>query len=206
MKRTLSVILSSLKDFYDELFLFVVVNLLCVLLSIPLVTLAPALAGVYYVTNQLAHGRYRTEWRDFFVGFRRYFVKSWQLLLADLFLLLLIVSNIIFYTSMPNEIVRLVSILWWYLLAFWLGLQIYLFPLLMEQEDERLLLVFRNAIVLTLRHPFFTIAFLLVILLLLVISLVLTVPTVVLLISLIPFLSNRALLTLIGRYPEKAGS
>ncbi|MGA9350832.1 MAG: DUF624 domain-containing protein, partial [Anaerolineae bacterium] len=206
MRQTLSVIFSSLKDFYEELFLFVIINLLCVLLSIPLVTLAPALAGVYYVTNHLAHGRYRTEWRDFFVGFRRYFAKSWQVLLADLFLLLLIVSNISFYTSMPNQILRLVSILWWYLLAFWLGLQIYLFPLLMEQEDKRLLLIFRNAIVLTLRHPFFTIAFLLVILLLLVISLALVAPIVVLLISLVAFLSNRALLTLIGKYPEKAGS
>lgn len=206
MRQTLSILFSSLKDFYDELFLFVIINLLCFLLSIPLITLAPALAGVYYVTNHLAHGRYRTEWRDFFVGFKQYLAKSWQVLLADLFLLLLIVSNIIFYNSMPNQIVRLVSILWLYLLAFWLGLQIYLFPLLMEQEDKRLLLIFRNAIVLTLKHPLFTIAFLLVILLLLVISLALVAPIVVLLISLVAFLSNRALLTLIGEYPERASS
>jgi uncharacterized membrane protein YesL len=206
MKQTFSVLFSSFKDFYDELFLFVIINLLCFLLSIPLVTLAPAWAGVYYVTNHLAHGRYRTEWRDFFVGFRQYFAKSWQVLLADLFLLLLIVSNISFYTSMPNQILRLVSILWWYVLAFWLALQIYLFPLLMEQEDKRLLLIFRNAIVLTLQHPFFTIAFLLAILLVLVISVALTVSIVMLSISLIAFLSNRALLTLIGEYPERVGS
>jgi uncharacterized membrane protein YesL len=203
MKQTLSVLFSSLKDFYDELFLFMAINLLCVLLAIPLVTLAPALAGVYYVSNHLAHGRYRTEWRDFFVGFRRYFAKSWQVLLADLFLLLLIVSNISFYVGMSNQILRLVSILWLYLLAFWLGLQVYLFPLLMEQEDKRLLLIFRNAMLLTLKHPLFTIAFLLVILPLLGISVAFTVPVVLLIISLIAFLSNRALLTLIGEYPQR---
>ena len=206
MKQTLSVLFSSLKDFYDELFLFMTINLLCFLLSIPLVTLAPALAGVYYVTNHVAHGRYRTEWKDFFVGFRWYLAKSWQVLLADLLLLLLIVSNISFYTSMSNQILRLVGILWLYLLAFWLCLQVYLFPLLMEQEDKRLLLIFRNAVLLTLKHPLFTIVFLLVIVLLLVISVALAVPVFLLIISLIAFLSNRALLTLIGEYPQREGS
>ncbi|MFQ5811976.1 MAG: DUF624 domain-containing protein [Anaerolineae bacterium] len=206
MKQTISAIFSSFKDFYDEIFLFMAINLLCVLFSIPLITLAPALAGVYYVANHLAHERYTTSLRDFFVGFRQYFAKSWQVLLTDLFLLLLIVSNINFYMRMPNQILKLVSILWLYLLAFWLGLQIYLFPLLMEQKDKRILLIFRNAIVLTLRHSFSTIAFLLIILPLLLISVALTVPVILLIISLIAFLSNRALLVLLGEYPERAGS
>jgi len=202
VKQTFSAIFASFKDFYDEMFLFVFINLLCVLLCIPLVTLAPALAGVYYVTNHLAHERYTTTWRDFFIGFRQYFAKIWQVLLADLFLLLIIVANINFYVGMPNQILKLVSIPFLYLLAFWLGLQIYLFPLLMEQGQKRLVLIFRNAILLTLGHPFFTIAFLLVILLLLLISVALTIPVVLLVISLVAFLSNRALLVLLGQYPK----
>ena len=205
MRHIGTVLLSSLRDFYDELFLFVAINLLCVLLSIPLVTLAPALAGVHYVANHLAHGRYTVTWRDFFVGFRQYFAKSWQVLLADLVLLVGIIANIEFYAGMTNEILRSISIVWLYLIAYWLALQIYLFPLLIEQKDKRLLLIFRNAIVLTIKHPLFTIILLVVILLLLLISVALALPVVLLSISLVAFLSNRAVLVLIWEYPERTG-
>ena len=205
MGQIVTLVRSSFKDFYDDMFLFVVINLLCVLLAMPLVTLAPALAGVYYVANQLAHGRYTLTWRDFFVGFRQYFAKSWQVLLADLALLLALVANIEFYSGMANEILRSISIVWLYLTAYWLVLQIYLFPVLMEQNDKRLLLVFRNAIVLTVKHPVFTIILFVIILLLLLISVALAVPMVLLSISLVAFLGNRAVLVLIGEYPERAG-
>jgi len=44
---------------------------------------------------------------------------------------------------------RIFGILWLYATLIWLAMQIYMLPLLVEQEDKRLRLVLRNAFFLT---------------------------------------------------------
>ena len=47
MKRALRVFWGALKDFWDELFLLMLMNIVTVLLLIPVLTFPPALAGLW---------------------------------------------------------------------------------------------------------------------------------------------------------------
>ena len=100
--------------------------------------------------------------------------------------------NAFFYLSRCSGWLRLISLPWFYALTFWLISQIYVFLLLIEQHDKRILLIFKNALVLTLQNPLFT----LIISLLLILSMVVTLGIVPLAIflsmSLFTLIQNKA--------------
>ena len=64
--------------------------------------------------------------------------------------------NMYFYALSSSPWLRIASILWLYALLFWLGMQLYLVPLLLHLPDARLLDVYRRAALITLGHPIST--------------------------------------------------
>jgi uncharacterized membrane protein YesL len=114
------------------------------LAAISLVLAGPATAGVYLVTNRLAHGDL-AEFRQFWVGFRRFLWRAWLLALADVGAGTLLAINIWFYWSQGSIGLRLLAVVFAYLLVFWFMIQSYLFGLLVEM-DQSVVLVVRNAL------------------------------------------------------------
>ena len=165
----------SLINIYYDLVPLVSLNIIWFLLTLPIVTAFPAAAGLYYATNQLAHQK-GAGWKTFFDGFRIHFWLSWRWGLLNAIILIVLVSNIVFYRQLEAEwsvwlggVIIGVSILWGII-------QLYTFPFLLEQEKQRLSTALRNSIVLLATRPAPVLSVALLTLVLVVLSTVIALP------------------------------
>jgi uncharacterized membrane protein YesL len=115
---------------------------------------------------------------------------------------LTLLVNLYFYGRYAGLTFRLLQIVFVYFLAIWFLMQLYIFPLLLEQEERSLRLAMRNAVILVLRHPDFSLVMGLMSLLWIGISAALTLPAIILLGSVLTLLGNRAVRALLSLYRE----
>ncbi len=155
MTHAYHVFIESFRLLYRNIFPLIWMNVLWLVLSLPIVSWPPATAALYHVVHQVVAGKDITT-RLFFEGFRRHFYLSWGLVGLNLALLVFAGYAVIFYLN-QSDWLRFVAVPFIYLLLFWLMMQMYLFPLLIAQQEKRMTWIFRNAILLILRHPQFSI-------------------------------------------------
>jgi len=203
--RAVKVFWSSLSGLYYELFLLMGVNLAWLGLSVLVVTAPPATAGVYYLANQIAKGE-SVSFGLFVQEMRRYFRRSWLLAIIVVVISVLLAVNLLFYANFANQWVRLLSVFWGYLIAFWLAMLIYLFPLLIEQSDKSLFLLLRNAALLVLDNVAFTLTLGVLLLLFLLLNVFLAVPLLLIVMSGLALIQSKALLTVLEKYRERTGA
>ena len=119
----------------------------------------PACMGLQTLARELAHGHapdfgeqlqaLRTYWR---VGLR-----TWLIAAATTVVL---VMNVVFYAAQAanpasglHAVAMPLFLVWTLFLLFWLGLHLYVAPLLLAQAEPRALLAYRNAAVMMLSRP-----------------------------------------------------
>jgi uncharacterized membrane protein YesL len=177
----------AVKDVWEELFMLALMNLVTALLLIPVVTFPPALAGLWSVSNIAAQGK-SIEWSDYFGAFKRYFGKAWALAGINILVIATLALNIWFYQAgrpplnLNNTWSLMIQAFWTSLLVIWVFLQLYPMALLIEQEDQRIRLALRNALILLATNPGFSLFFGIIMLLVLAVSVV--IPALLALISL----------------------
>ncbi|MBL7064920.1 MAG: DUF624 domain-containing protein [Anaerolineae bacterium] len=210
MKDVFRIFWEALKDFWDALFLLALMNVVTALLAILVVTFPPALAGLWSTANRVVQGK-AVGWSDYLEGFRRYFWKAWGLALLNVLVVIIVITNVRFYTSgnAPFEISSTLS-LWirafWAAAAFlWLILQMYPLALLLEQEDQRLRVVLRNAAVLFVANPGFSLVLALLLLVVAVISVLFPVLWFFVTPALFAVVCNKAVHHLLEPYRPEAG-
>jgi len=128
-------------------------NVVWFLLSLPLITLFPALAGLYHATHLIVTGRDgggRAVWD----GFRLYFRLGWRWGLLLGFGVAVLGVNVWFYNQVETSWAWLPRAFFFTLLVLWLAVNIYTFPLLLQQQETRLRTALRNSMVLWMRRPF----------------------------------------------------
>ncbi len=207
MKDIFRIFWEALKDFWDELFLLALMNVVTVLLAIPVVTLPPALAGLWNVANRVAQGK-ATGWSDYFEGFRRYFWKAWGLALLNILVVIIVITNLWFYTpaNAPFEIHPTLGLwmraLWIAVALLWLALQMYPLALLLEQEDQRLRVALRNTAVIFIANPGFTLVLAALLLIVAVISTLLSALWFLVTLALFAVVCNKAVRHLLEPYRE----
>lgn len=211
MKDAFRIFWEALKDFWDELFLLALMNIVTVLLAIPVITLPPALAGLWNVSNRLANGR-GIDWQDYFDGLRRYFCKVWGLALLNALVVVILLTNIWFYgqENIPftlSENVRTLMQAFFVIAGgLWLLYQMYPLAMLLEQEDQRLRVALRNAAVVSLTNPVFTIVLGLLLLIVAIISTFLPMLWPLITLALFAVVCNKAALYLLEPYRERMKS
>jgi hypothetical protein len=146
----------TVKDWYrnatDNVAHLVTINLLWFFFSILIITAPPAAAGLFYATNNLAHGN-TISWRTFFEGFLKYFWLGWQWIIVNigtLFITGYLLFHLSIYKSDWSSWIQGIMIA---LLMIWLIAQFYTFPLVIEQSDHRLSYAYWNSLVLMIRTP-----------------------------------------------------
>lgn len=215
----------ALKDTFDELGTLVAANLLWLLISAPLILLgmynvlqanllpgvlvlllaalpaAPATAGLYSVAERIADGRTASV-RHFFEGLRAYATLSWKVYGLWTFGLIVIITNLFFYPSMGSVGLILMA-LFLNLLVIWCGLLIYIGPLMLLQQDKRIRLIARNALLMTLGRPVFSLVTLALMAAVLVLSTVLWIALPLLTFALLALWGFRATLKLVQDAQER---
>jgi len=186
----------AIRDLYEELMLLSGVSVLWWLSVLLIVPGPPATAGLYYLAHRIVHEQ-RVEFAFFWEEVKRQFGKSWQLVGVDLLGLLIIGTNFNFYLRLDGPL-RYVAILWIYLFLLWVATQIYLFPLLFEMEEPRLVWLLRNAVLLTLFRPGYTLLLLILLLAVTLLSSALFILMIIAWPALIALVSARAVTTVIA--------
>lgn len=180
-----------IKGAWDELFLVVGLSLAWWLGTFLIVTAPMTTAGIQQAANRIANYK-RVDFSFFWEGFRTNMGRGVLLFLVLLLTPPLIVFSISFYFGFEGWIVTLGVLMAWLLLVALLAGQ-YCYPLFWQQNSPGLTLVLRNALVIALRHPLYSILMLLFQIFLTVISLLLVVPLILLLPGLIALTQNFAL-------------
>lgn len=142
-------------DAYMAAIPLIVLNIVWFICSLPIVTLIPSTAALFYTTNLIAHGK-SADWHTFLEGFRKYFWQSWPWGLINVVIFAGLIGNQVFFSRGNADWASAVRGVLLALGIFWLGLQLYTFPLMLEQEQPRLGLALRNSLVILIKRPLFT--------------------------------------------------
>lgn len=159
-----------------------------------LILFNPLSAGLFYIAHELANER-RVYFSYLWEGTRTYLLQSLKISLFNAALLLLLLVNFEFYLRMDSPLVKFTSILWLYGVFLWASVQIYLFPLLMEQTNKSVLLIFKNAFILVMSDPLFSLTLMVLLVVLTVASLLILALGVLFLGSLVSLITCKALAT-----------
>jgi hypothetical protein len=122
---------------------------------------SPSNAGIQFVTHEAADVT-TVFWRDQLDGLRRYGLQALKVWVVALAMTILLAGNAVFYARLGFPGSRVVAAVWLLALLFWLMIHLYVYPLLMRQEVHGILLLYRNAALMTLARPIFTISLTLV--------------------------------------------
>ncbi len=160
----------------------------------------PAGAGFHYYANRKLNDE-RVEFSFFWEGLRLYWKRSLYLFLISIGGTALVLVNVVFYFSRQEQILGAVGMIFvWVLVIGWLPMQMYAMPLLMEQESKSVRLVIRNAAVLALGNPGFSLVLFVIIVVFAAVSVL--IPVIVALFggALVAAIEEHAVVTLLERY------
>jgi hypothetical protein len=215
MTDALRVVWYSLKDFWDDFVLLVVLSVLWSLtLALPIVPLfalssvdflwALALSlslcaplaivsgALCFLTNQVARGK-SVSWGTFGDGLRRYWAKSLVVALINLIVLILFAVNLRFYgIVLEGALTTIALIVTLVIGVYWLLVQVFWFPMILELESERVIEALRNAVMMVLMTPLFSLTLAVVLVLLIAVCVVLWVPAVLIMAALLLSIANHA--------------
>jgi hypothetical protein len=186
---TLTVLLPTVPLFLLENVPLVLVLVLVVLLALPLPIVSGALC---YVTNQVARGK-AASWRVFITGVKRYWGKSLIVALVNLVALILLATNVQFYGVLLEGTWTIFALAIWVLVAvYWFLVQVFWFPMMLELQNEKLLLALRNALLMALATPGFSLTLAVIMIVLLILCVVLVFPAMLFMAALVLLISNHA--------------
>jgi uncharacterized membrane protein YesL len=131
----------------------------------------PGSLGLHSIAAVMAR-RDSPTWSQFIDGIRGNVGLGLKLFLISLIVTVILAVNMFFYLAAQPEWLKLASVLFAYLLLYWLSMQLYLGPLVVMVGERRLFALYRRAAMLVLAHPIYTLVLLIALLLLLLICLV----------------------------------
>ena len=209
----------AIKSLYEELYLLVLLNLLWAALTLPIlapflvlwlflpipapaVALAlllptPPSAAMYYVAHMIVHERRVPGVSMFWEGLRTYWRQSLVMLLIGVVGTALLWFNVAFYAGLSDWFGPPLTIVFLYALLIWLVMQVYTLPLLMEQTDKRLRLVYKNTFFITFGNLGFNIVFAILLAVTIGLSVLLTIPMIILTMGFVALYASHGLLAIL---------
>jgi hypothetical protein len=215
MIDALSITWRSMKDLWEDFVLLLMLNVVWSLaavlpvaplrllgstnlfwslaLSLWLLLPLPIVSGALcFVTNQVTRGK-SVGWGTFITGIRRYWAKSLIVALINVVVLVLLATNIQFYGAiLQGTWTNFVLSIWLLLGGYWLLVQVFWFPMILELESEKVLKALRNALLMALATPGFSLTLSILIVVIIVLSILLTMPAMLFTTALLLLIANHA--------------
>jgi uncharacterized membrane protein YesL len=158
----------------------------------------PAIMALAAAIRQTTRGR-AADRRDYFDAFRRNWKAGLALNVLGMVVFSLLLLNLIFYAFQTNAMLRLLSILWAYLVLFWSSIQFYMYPFYLALEKPSLWHSLRMAALGSFANPLFSMLLLLVAFGLTAISVALVVVVLIAWPALMALLGDHALRLMLAR-------
>jgi len=199
--------LLALKIFWRRIGLFLTANLLWIAMRLPIVTWPAATAGLFYLARRVADEELLADPKpavigDFWRGFREQWRRSSLLSVGNLALLGVMLVALRFYStsSIPllNWLVGPISLC----LIVWAGMQLFLYPLLIQRPDHSPWAIAREAFLITISYPLNAALTLLTTLILLIGALFLAGPILLIFFALLAILQTVGLRALLAQRGE----
>jgi hypothetical protein len=152
--HALTIIGRAVRDWLRHIVLLTLASSAWVVLSLTVILLPPATAGLYMVTNRLAYGQ-RPRVADFLAGMHDYAWISVRWGILNGFAILLLAGTLRYpdvSLHLPLGLRTLIVVMG----LLWLALQFYVWPLLFEQPQKRLRNALLSALLLTFAAPVYT--------------------------------------------------
>lgn len=163
-------------------------------LMLPLATV-----GVFCVTNRSAHGK-AVHVSDLFDGVKRFWWRSWIWFVVTSAVLFMVIWSLLFYTGLVGGYVKfLVGGFWLGVGLIWALMQIYFWPLMIEQTKPNLFRAWRNAFVLVIKEPLFVLVLLACLIAITAISVIFAVMFMIAYMAIISLVANNATLALLAK-------
>jgi uncharacterized membrane protein YesL len=148
-------------------------NVLWFLLSLPIITAPAAWAGLVKMSS-LAYRGPSANVNDLWEGFRENLRRTVPLGLLNALFLVINITNLTSYSGASGSLADVIRGMWVISIFLWFGVQFYMWPLYFWMETPTLRGALRNAGVMMLLNPLFTVVILLAAALVIVVSIILT--------------------------------
>ena len=119
----------------------------------------PCAAGVQVVAYEHAAGGYMT-FREHWEGFRRFARPASVAWLASLVVTAVLLANLAFYahavgsaTGVLGTLAMPLFLIWVSIFVYWLAVHLFVYPLILRQEENNIRLVYRNACLMAIARP-----------------------------------------------------
>ncbi|MCU0465793.1 MAG: hypothetical protein MUF38_14650 [Anaerolineae bacterium] len=146
-------------------YIFIWANFLCLVCMLPIITAPAAWAGLTYLAHISARER-QVGLEEFWAGLRANLWRGVVVALLNVVIVGINVTNLWAYANDPSPTTAILRPIWFSTLLVWFTLQLYMWPILHHMTEPTLLGAFRNAGIMLLTNPFFTLGVWLVLLVL----------------------------------------
>lgn len=202
MRAAFGVFWKALQYWADEAILLVQLNALWFLAQLLIVPGPPATAALMTITNRMAHGEL-VYWRDAWRAFRRHFWKAWRWGVLNLIFIGVLAYNYIYYTgNMSGILLQAAAVTWALMIATWVAVQLYWWPLILETPGMPVWLSLRNAVRMASAHLLFTAVLVFLALLLTALSVLTVAPALMMTASILALMANHATLDRLAIYRQ----
>ena len=166
----------------------------------------PGYIGVHYYVSHILN-EMPTEFAVVWEGFRKYWKKGLALFAISVVVYVVLIGNIAFYLSNESLILKMIGVIMIYVFVLiWLPMQMYIMPLMMEQENKSIRRILRNSALLAMDNVVVTLTLLIICLAMLVLSLTVTILITLLSASLLAAIQHRATMTLLEKYKARGAN
>lgn len=195
-KDYIRTVLETIQYSFGEL---LVSNIYFVLMLLPIITIPPAFGGLNYAASQLVINE-PVNRQTFFEGFKKYFQTSYVWFFTNVIVVGILLFNIDLSIQSHQVLwLQYLKGIYWVFLGVWMLLQIYTFPLMIQQEKPRFILALRNSAILWFKHTLFSLLLSMVIIILVAASSYLFPLWFVITASLIAYLTNLGVVYLLSK-------
>jgi uncharacterized membrane protein YesL len=189
----LRVLWRGLRHLNHRGYIYIWANVLWFVLSLPIITAPAAWAGLVRMTHT-AHTKPSASLSDFWDGFRENLWRGVVLGVLNALIIGINIVNIAAYRGAAGMMYDLMRLVWVLALFVWLTIQLYLWPLFYEMKQPNMVGAMRNAGLMFLLNPFFSMGLWLGIVVVVLISTVLMIPWMLFTVSVIAVFVTGAVL------------